>query len=182
VTASPDVPLSRFIQLPRSSGRANRTYASVKLVTRILPSAHYNLGWEGRKYPPGALVERSELIENAIALECAGPQGTFKRGLAFRRDWLWILWRYNWQRGEWVEVARALAINWEWALVLRQPAIQLLYPKPEFFDLLQRGKDVASEVMGLIEQHLQGEDLSVRVNALASIYDQVAGRIAEAAA
>jgi hypothetical protein len=181
VTASPDVPLSRFIQLPRSSGRANRAHAHLKLVTKILASGHCNLGWEGEIYPPGALVERSKLLENAIVLECAGPQGDSRRGHN-RREYLWILWRYDWGRGSWVEIARSLAINWEWALVLRPPAIQALYPRPEFCDVLQRGKDVASEVMGLIEQHLQGEDRSVRVNALASIYDQVAGRIAEAAA
>ena len=102
-----------------------------------------------------------------------GVAGQANRGKP--REWLWILWRYDWNRSEWAEIARAASIDWEWAMVLREPAIRALHPRLEWIDVLQRGRDATSEIMGEIERRLQGEAPPVRCNALASIYDQGPG-------
>ena len=114
--------------------------------------------------------------ENPVALECAGPQGSFRRGK--ERPTLWILWR--WERGEWWEIARAQALNWAWAVILREPAILALRPTssdPTMADPTRRGREVTEELWRAIDASLIPELPEVRTFVLTSIYDRVAGRI-----
>jgi hypothetical protein len=117
----------------------------------------------------------AELGENPIVLECAGPQGPWRGGR--NRPNLWILWRYDRPAGRWQEIARALSTNWDWALVLREPAIRALRPVPDIADFSARGREVTEELLRAIDAMLVPELPAVRALVLTSIYDRMAGKI-----
>jgi hypothetical protein len=161
------------IQLPRSSTRLQKAYAHVKVLSEVRLDAPYNMGFVGKIHAPGAVVPLEELGARGVVLECVGPE---KPARGRQTPVTWILWR--WVEGKWQELARTAAIGWEWSLTLKEPAYRALYPKPEFYDVLSRGREVASELMVRIEERLNPEPKDVRTGVYASLYDQVAGRIA----
>jgi hypothetical protein len=174
---SPAVSLQskKFIRLPCSSTRAQRPYAHLKLLTAVRPGC-YSVAFEGEILAPGALIDVNRLPVPAVVLECAGPMG---EGHGHRRrEVLWILWLYDWPEGEWVELARAAAVNWEWTLTLREPAIRALHPRPDLIDVLDRGRAVAGAIMDAINRRVEDEIEPVRANALNAVYDQIASRLA----
>jgi hypothetical protein len=148
------------------------------MLTRVDPHAWNAAGFDGPLYRPGAKVTDAELGEAPVALECAGPQGNWHRGKDRRT--LWILWRYDRGESSWVEIARALSLSWDWAVILREPAILALsraISADGVVDLAKRGREVAEELLRAIDSTLLSEPAAVRTMALTSIYDQVAGRI-----
>ncbi len=164
------------IPLPCTSTRSSYPYAHVKLLTRIGRMELAGAAFEGRILPPGKNLPAEELGKNPVALECAGPVGQPRIGR--RRPVLWILWRYDWDASQWKEIARSTAVGWEWSLVLYEPAVRLLYPKPEQVDAVSRGRDLANALIDAIDERILHEAEPVKFAALTSVYDQVAGRIA----
>jgi hypothetical protein len=164
------------IALPRSSSRLQRTWAHCRVVTRIGPD-RWNAAFEGPIYRPGAVLAPELLGGNPVVIECVGPVGTAPRGKP--REVLWILWRYDWQQATWCELARAQAVNWEWAQVLRPAALRALEADRQMYDVLARGRHVAEEVMTLIERHLDPETRPVQQNTWTALYTRVAGRIVQ---
>ena len=136
------------------------------------------MGFEGKIHKPGSSVDASELSQNAVALECAGPVGKWTRGK--KLETLWILWRFDWEKFCWWEIARAQALGWEWAEVLRGPAIRALNPKPALVDVLARGRELADEILSLVDTKLASENQDLRALVLSRVYEYVAGRIAAA--
>lgn len=99
-----------------------------------------------------------------------------------QRETLWILWRYDWKVRDWREIARALATDWTWALVLRGPALRALHQVAlTTVDANQRGREVSDELIERIDAALATEPAAVRALVLTTIYDRVAGRIVSAA-
>src|SRR5690242_7481374 len=167
----------RCVYLPNSCPENRRQHTHLKLLTRVDPDAPFNLGFEGRILWPGAQLPESELPAPAVVLEYAGPQGKAVRGKS--REHLYILWRYDYQERAWVEVARALAMGWEWAQILRKSAVlELEPPVTESVDETRRGREVADELLAVIDYRLAKEPDQARIVALTAIYDQVEGRIA----
>jgi hypothetical protein len=105
--------------------------------------------------------------------------GTAQRGK--HREVLYILWRFDRTRWEWIEIARAQALDWSWTVVFRDAAFCALHPRPGLVDLIQRSRDVAEELLALMDGRLQLERREVRASVLHSIYERVAGRIADCA-
>jgi hypothetical protein len=136
-------------------------------------------GFEGALYPPGARIDL-EPGSNPVLLEYAGPQGNWRQR-RLEGENLWILWRYDWAAMEWREVARAVARDWHWALVLREPAIQeLAAANMPGMDPVERGREVTDEILRAIDAALTPEVPAVRKAVLTSIYDRMAGRIVAA--
>jgi hypothetical protein len=148
-------------------------------LSRVDPDAPFNLGFEGRILWPGAQLPESELPAPAVVLEYAGPQGKAVRGKP--RDHLYILWRYDWSERRWVEIVRTLARAWEWAPVFRRSAALELAPaQAELVDVAGRGRELAGELLALIDSKLENQPPGARVVALTTMFDQIAGRIAAA--
>jgi hypothetical protein len=167
----------RRVQLPASSSRSQRSYAHCKLISAIHSPNAGNACFDGKVFPPGAVIEARELPEHAVLVECVGP---VKPGSGHKRyPVLWILWKYDWQREEWQELCRTMAVSWEWASLFRAPALAALYPRPKLYDLKERGAAVAGELVEQIRTRLESEPEPVQANVLASLYDRLAGRIAE---
>jgi hypothetical protein len=129
--------------------------------------------FEGPVFRPGAWISAEEFPEPAVLLECAGPVGSGRR-----RPTLWVLWRYILASCEWVEIARAQSLNWEWKLVLREPAWMALHPGVGPVDPDWRGAQLEQELVQIIDAKLLDEVKAVRLSVLSSLYDDLAGRIA----
>ena len=164
------------IALPHSSTRNQRQYAFCKIVKEIAARS-YQGGFEGPIKKPGSVVGIEEFGPRPVVIECAGPAGDYRRGT--RREVAWILWAWDWEFLKWKEVARTQAVNWEWTVDLREPAMRCLYPKPQLMDVMKRGREVATEIVESIEKRLAKETEDVRRSALCSLHDQVSGRIAD---
>jgi hypothetical protein len=168
----------RLIQLPRTSSRSQRRLAHLKLLSAVRP-LEFSCAFEGRIYPPGGLLPEEKLGPCPVVLECVGPVGDARPGRL--REVQWILWRYDWQRAEWREIARAQSRDASWTLALREPAIRAMNPKPELVDVLRKGMDIATEIIESIDRRIEHSELeAVRPIVLDAVYNQVAARIAAA--
>jgi hypothetical protein len=165
------------IRLPNTSPENRLSYTHVKLLTAVHPQAWNAAGFEGTLHAAGGRIPAAELPRGAIALEYAGPQGAWKR---HPRENLWILWRFDQEAQDWREIARASAFGWEWALILRQPAIEALRPPAAEAPrgAGARGREVTAELLRTIDSAVSLELPAVRMTVLASVYDSLAGRLA----
>jgi hypothetical protein len=150
-------------------------YVYVKIIERIQPNA-WGILFEGSLHRPGAVLEADFLPQPAVAIECAGPVGTWQRGK--RRPCLYILWLFDHTKGEWIELARAQAVDASWMAALQEPARQALHPRPELLDIVERSQSLADELVEAVDGRLIGEIPEVRASALYSIYERLAGEIA----
>src|SRR5581483_3862932 len=91
------------VALPRTSTRLQAPQSYVKVITGMKTEAWGATGFEGKIYSPGQVVDLDALPRPAVAIECAGPIGIYQRGK--HRETLYILWRFDVDRGEWVEIA-----------------------------------------------------------------------------
>jgi hypothetical protein len=169
-----------MVRLPHTCPENKRSYTHVRLIDKVRLDAWNGAGFEGKIYRPGAAVPPEELGVNPVLVECAGPQGRWRNGNR-HREVLWILWRYDWVAKEWREIARALAFDWTWALILREPAIRALQPAvPTLVDPVARGREVTDDLLQRIDATLLCEEPAVRAVVLTALYDRVAGRIVAA--
>jgi hypothetical protein len=176
--AAPEIRLPpSTIALPCSSTRLQKGNVSCRLLGSVNRYANYAFGFEGRLYQPGAHIPMAELPNPAVVLECAGPQGAYRRGK--QRETLWILWRYDRGLSQWIELGRAPSLNWEWALTLREPAAKALETDGGFYDVIEKSSTLAAEIMAVIDAKLQPQREDLRVNVLASIYQTVACRMTD---
>jgi hypothetical protein len=151
----------------------------LKLLTSIRTElGSFGPAFEGRILAPGSEIPTDELPDPAVILECAGAVwGADRR----RKETLWVLWKYDWQAEEWRELARAQAVNWEWILVLKGPAQEALHPTAGLVDLLKAGRELAEQIVEGIELKLEGQPRDLRKSVLSCVYQEVAGRIIDAA-
>ena len=170
-------PAPATIQLPntcpenRQRERHNsNTY--VLLLSAVSADAWNSAGFEGKLYAPGARMSAELLGPRPVLLECAGAQGA-NRKERLEGGILWVLWRYDYVVGAWREVARAVADDWSWSLILREPARRAL--ALEVVDSRQRGRELSADILKAIEAALSPEPRAVQAVALTSLYDHLAG-------
>jgi hypothetical protein len=124
-------PISRLpltILLPNSCPRNRGTY--LKLLSTVRPDSSGGEGFEGPSFKPGSKITTKQLGERPVLLEYAGPeaaQGNYQRRRE-AKEHLWLVWRFDWQARSWREIARALAVDWSWAVTLRPAALRALRP------------------------------------------------------
>lgn len=170
------------IRLPNTSPHNRRYYTHVRLLTSVDPKAWNAAGFDGILFDPGARVSVEVLGLNPVLLEFAGPQDSWRRRGGQKRQHCWILWRYDQDSRDWLEIARAIAPDWHWALILRDAAIRALAPQNATLpDPCLRGREVTEQLVQRIDAALVTELPAVRALVLTSIYDLVAGRIVAAA-
>jgi hypothetical protein len=165
----------RRIQVPSSGNRKDRGRVFAKLLEHVEREALAGFGFDGKLCVPGEWIDSEDLPEHPAILECAGPLGEWKRGK--QRAMLWILWRLDRAAWEWIEVARAQAIGWEWALVLREPAWRCLNPDPGLYDVIEKGNTLALAIMAAIDGHLKDEDYNLQASVLSLIHERICGRM-----
>lgn len=167
----PDRAIPDKVQLPRSSTRLASAYAHVRVLTAVSQKP-MGLGFEGKLYQPGQVITREELGAGVV-LECVGPSGPsrgHRRGAV-----VWVLWRY--QNEQWNELARSVAMNWEWTEDLRIPAVRALYPVRELADLSRIGREIATDIIEAIDRRLEREHADLKRSTFSSLYDRMAARM-----
>jgi hypothetical protein len=175
--AAPEVARPALIKLPRTAPRSEKlTY--IKLIHHIRPLG-FGLAFDGPILCPGALASRGTLGERPVIVECAGRCKIGRNGENHRSEYLYLLWRYDYAREEWIELGRARAADWTWSLALRELAIEALRPpNPRLVDVYRESERVAGKVCGVLDEELEWAVEGVKVRSLGLVYEQVAARIA----
>jgi hypothetical protein len=167
---------SKLIRLPKSSPRKYRAYYStyIRLVRRV-KAKEYGLIFEGPLLAPGALAKPEVLGASPVIVECAGPVERV-RG-SHHWEYLYIAWRYDYEREDWIELGRARAADWTWVLALREIVIAAL-PRVPLVDVQAESERIAEKVDGVLGAELEDAVLPVRQRSLWLLHGMVCGRIA----
>lgn len=172
----------RSVRIPRSSER-NSSYAFAKLLARVERNRRVGgfSAFIGSLIRPGKLIEEdalwpsTEYPANPILLECAGPVSGSGRGHN-RAPFLWLLWRYDRQSGEWQELCRATAHDWTWSVDLFPIAERALtqgQAEPAAPDLCA----IAERIAATMDSELKPLDLGDKARVLSAVEHSVAARI-----
>jgi hypothetical protein len=163
------------VQLPRSSSRLGVPHVYVKLVERIRMHP-WGPVYDGKIYRPGAVLESAAIPRPAVAIECAGPVGVWQRGK--HRPLEYIVWRYDFAAGEWLDLARAQALGVSWASMVHEAIYLALHPRADLLDIIARSRSLADQVIAEMNGRLADEMDEVRRTALYAIYERIAGELA----
>lgn len=166
--------------LPRSS-RSRSACGHLRLLTAVDLHAPPGLQFTGKLLPPGGVFDAADLPRPAIILECAGGARTAPARTRYSFETLWILWSFDFGRGEWREVIRAQSSDATFSLNFAPAAHRLLYAAP--VPIAQdRVKPVVRTLAILIDEHLASISSEERCAALAGIETHIANEIVCAAA
>jgi hypothetical protein len=185
------MPLIHTIHIPSSSTRSYTGVTFVKLLRRVDPRASNGFGFEGIFLRPGGFVEGEKLWPDEsyprvpVLLECAGntgfaSDGRKAHGNSARSEVLFVLWKFNLQSRDWIEVARAKSDSAAWACELAPIAgrvIQESLPKQEPVNPVEIRKQIVSYLSGQLD--LVSEDQ--RQELISVLHDEFACRLAKAA-
>jgi len=171
------------VQIPRSSTRRSQLQWA-KLLAKVEPLEKFMRPYDfiGINFRPGSRVFEAQLRPTPdyppvpVVLECAGIEipGWGKQRPSVHR---YMLWRWDRQRWEWVEIGRALSNCWDWAEVmgpLAMRAIDEQWPQTAPPDLYVS----AGRLVAQIDKELLRFPREDRWKLLAMLYDEVASRTA----
>ncbi|MFN3326736.1 MAG: hypothetical protein ACK5AZ_24850 [Bryobacteraceae bacterium] len=178
----------RTVRLPRTAERRSElTYC--QLLQRVRRSREgFGYWFEGKHFRSGVTIDERELWPDAtwpatpIVLECAGG----RKGLLYQPpNWghrraaqVYVLWRYERERGEFVEVARVVDRGQDWIQDMAPIAIRELNPRPVLVDPAASAK----RVLEALEAELDPlQDPAARKRVLLAVYDQFVSAMVEAA-
>lgn len=166
-------------RLPRTATRRGAV-CFAKLLDGVDSQAVDGFGFRGKLYRPGEQIPLAELGENPVLLECTEAEGS--HGDRTRKRWesLYIIWRFDRERGEWVELARAQAHASDWALCLRDAARFALGRVS--WSIVPKVGEAATRIRLVLDQVLEGLEPSQRSQTVAILHDEFAARIVAGAA
>lgn len=165
-------PRAGTIKLPATYPRNRNQQSFVRILTAVSPGAWNGSGFSGSLHKAGAQVVAEVVRAHPVALECAG------RSPEDKRYWLWVLWRWDAEAKKFFEIARATALDWTWAVILRDPAIRALEPRREAVDQRDRAGACLEEVLQTLDGALSRELPTVRTLVLSALYDRLSGQLA----
>jgi hypothetical protein len=171
-----------LIRIPRTAkSRGERTYA--QLILRVPRRPRIRI-FEGRVFfRCGVNVERDALRPNEaypatpLLLEYAGNDRT-GRGHNRSND-IHVLWRFNAQRGEFDEIARAVSQGPEWFYHLAPIALREIEKNaaPTPIDFVQVAAAVTSRVLAILDTELDSLEDEGRDRVMSFLYDQFTARL-----
>jgi hypothetical protein len=107
-----------------SLSRADRGF--LRLLTDVDVLAPPGLQFKGRVLMPGAEFDPASLPRPAVMIECAGSVRISEGRSRYCFRHLWLLWRYDFDLHEWVEVVRETSDSAEWTVHFAPIAQRLL--------------------------------------------------------
>jgi hypothetical protein len=135
--------------------------------------------FEGRRLRPGSNLPESELWDTLgrscapLLLEYAGSD---RSGHGHKRSQhLYILWSYDPERHDWLELARTSAEGVEWVDVLRPVALRHLAGSAPKGGAATAG--ATSRVLTVLETELETLDTDGRCNLLGNVWEQFLARL-----
>jgi hypothetical protein len=162
-------------RLPRTSPRGQHGF--LRLLTRIDLDAPLGLQFRGQLLSPGALFDPADLPRPAILLEYAGRDRVSPYRSRYAFDDLWIIWRYEFEFNEWIEVVRTHSQrDTSWTHDLAFLAHRRLFPSGES-PVAERAQPVIDEIEELIGRALDTINLDARSYVLRAVDDFLAREI-----
>jgi hypothetical protein len=167
-----------LISVPRSAV-SGREFCYARLLRRVHPDRAMADAFEGALLKPGSHVDESALWPDArypakpVLLEFAGSDHT---GSGHNRsNQIYILWRYEPEPGEWVEIVRCLTQNADWITYFIPIALAELggMPAPD----ADVAAHVAERLAAQLDQELKGLSRDDRSLVLNLFSEQVAARM-----
>ena len=172
--------MDRLCRIPRTATRRGAVcYA--KLLDRVEEAALDGFGFHGRFLKPGDTVPEAELFDrdsNPVLLEHTEVETA--RGARKLWESLYILWRYDREKGVWVELARAQGAAWDWAVSLREAA-RIALGRPSW-KVVPKVADACERIRALLDRELAALEPEQRRQVAASLHDQLAARAVAGAA
>ena len=168
--AAPRLPKAR---LPKTSPRGQSGF--LRLLTRIDLAAPLGLQFVGQVLTPGAAFDPAALPRPAVILEYAGRERIAPYRSRYAFDDLWLIWRYDFECAEWIELVRTHAFgDASWTHDLAFMAHKRLFPLGET-PAEERARPVARELEAAIASALESVNAEVRAHVVRAL-DQYLGR------
>lgn len=175
-------PSDKKVRIPRTAARRTEQ-CWARLLCRVDADKLTPMAFDGKLMRCGAIVPESELRPDPeypavpILLEHAGIAVP---GWGHRRsEQLYVLWRYERDRAERREIARATAADTSWAESLAPVAARALANQVRVLPTTSCGQ-VVDELVGLLDRRLYDQpDDSGRIVLLNLVYNAVAHRLSE---
>lgn len=150
----------------------------MRLLTRIDLDAPLGLQFIGQTLSPGAPFDPAVLPRPAVLLEHAGRERVSPARSRYSFEDLWIVWRFDFEFGEWVEVVRAHSQrDMSWSHDLAFLAHRRLFPDGEG-PIEDRARPVIDEMKAAIQRGLGSVNRKVRSYVVAALDEYLAGEIA----
>lgn len=166
------------VRIPNSrASRNGLTYA--RLLLRVLPRGTMATAFEGQLFKPGALIDEAALWPTdeypriPILLEYAGSDHS-GRGHHRSKD-IYLLWRYDGARGQWIELVRCHSERAEWIEHLRPVALEVLGRVPVLVDGEVAAR-ISARVVGVLDQELERLTCNERHVVMAFVYQAFSAR------
>jgi hypothetical protein len=139
--------------LPRTSTSRNDK-GFLRLLTAVDPHAPPGLQFRGQLLTPGASFDPASLPRPAVLLECAGSVRVEEGSGRYCFRHMWLLWRWNAERGEWIEVVRETSDSAEWTLNFVPIAVRLLRAEGDDLRRADLGRAETERIAELIGEAL----------------------------
>jgi hypothetical protein len=175
----------RKIKLPLSATRRSQQGYAI-LLKRFDPRARTPaaFAWKGDRFRPGATIQEAKLWPDGtyprlpLLLEFAGAENPDRGWNRHRSDETAVLWRYDRERGEFVEVGRVVAPNKLWQILI-DPLIREEMGKEYGAASLPDLDAIRERIARVITAELAVIPDAHRVRVLTLVHDELASRICE---
>ena len=160
-----------LLRLPRTVGRRGGI-AFVQAPTRVRARAGCGFGIEGKYYRAGAWIRAAELGASPVVLEMSEVEGGSNAARRGRRwEALYIVWRFNGDRGEWEEVARTSGERTVVMEELRSVVTRAIAQRT--WRVVPSVEQAAERIAGALEEMVEEVEREQRGAVLAIVHDLV---------
>jgi hypothetical protein len=164
------------MRLPRTStNRRDRGF--LRLLSDVDAQAPLGLQFRGQRLTPGAQFDPADLPHPAVLLEYAGRvrvAPVVNSRYSFEAQW--VLWRFNFEAGAWVEVIRALSCDAGWSMDFAPVAYRLLYAN-RTDTAADRARPESERVTAQLRRELSAMTREMRCHVLAALDVYVSSEI-----
>jgi hypothetical protein len=171
-----------MVRVPCSSTRKSQRWAI--LLTRVDAEVKFVSGYEGTPIRPGSLIPVNDLWPTAehpripVMLEFAGHPHPFSGPRRRSQPDTRLLWRFDVEKLEWLELARVTALPGEWDFDFRPIALRAMAEARGNDLKLRRGFDeVVLRVRRSLDTELEHLEEPQRARALVFLQDELLSRL-----
>jgi hypothetical protein len=135
------------------------------------------LQFRGQLLTPGADFNPDNLPRPAVLIECAGSVRIKEGRSKYCFRCLWLLWRFDFETLEWIEVMRTQCDNATWTEYFAPIALQLLRPAPDGREALRAARPISTRLIDQLRAEFREMLSEVACCVLADLDNFIAGEI-----
>jgi hypothetical protein len=141
------------------------------------------LQFSGKFLRPGSTFDPERLPRPAVLIESVGSVRTAAARSRYSFEHMWILWRFDFARGDWIEVAQGVARDASWTVDIAPIAYRLLFSSAGSIasrSVEMSARPIVVELASFIDEKLNLTTRELRCFVLAEIERHLGNHIAEA--